>query len=151
MAELFDIIAARLVADTAAGGINEAVEGAVGGFHRGRAPEGAGYSRVHITKVTGIPIYTATTEYARRVFVQFTVFAKDAQGHPGESTEPGGKKAARLASRIVALFVDADETVADSAFIFSRLDRELPSNTEVDAANASNIYSEGCVMEMWTA
>lgn len=151
MAELFEIISTRLEADTASGGMNEAVEGAVGGFHRGKAPEGTGYCRVHVSRVTGIPVYTATTEYVRKVFVQFTVFAKDPQGLPGESAEAGGAKAARLARRVVALFADAAEGIADPAFVYSRLDREMASNTEVDAVNASDIYSEGCVMEMWTA
>lgn len=148
---IFDIIATRLAADTAAGGVNEPVEGAVGGFHRGRAPEGSGYARIHVKNVTGLPIHTATLEAARRNFIQFTTFAKDPQGLPGESAEPGGKKADRLNKRIQALFFDADEVVGDATYIYSRLDRELSSLTEVDAANGQAIYSEGCVLEMWTA
>jgi hypothetical protein len=150
MADLFDIISTRLIADVAAGGVSEPTEGAIGGFHRNIAPEGSGFPRIHVKNVTGLPIYTMTQEYVRRTFVQFTVFAKDPQGHPGESTEAGGKKAYRLNKRVQSLFFDADITVADQAFISSRLDRELPSSTETDTANGQSIYSEGCVIEMWT-
>ncbi len=153
MADLFDIISTRLNADTGAGGVNEPVEGAIGGFHRGRAPEGSGFPRIHIKNVTGLPIYTATEEYARRKFVQFTVFAKDPidVGLPDTSSEAGGAKAARLSAKVQSLFLDADEDVNDPTFVYSRLDRELASDTEVDTANGFDIYSEGCVLEMWTA
>lgn len=151
MADLFDIISTRLSADTIAGGVNEPVEGAVGGFHRNKAPEGTVYNRIHVKLVTGLPTYTVTTEYARERFVQFTVFTKDPQGLPGESTEPGGAKAARLSRRVQTLFFDADVAVGDPTFIYSRLERELSSSTEEDAANGQSIYSEGCILAMWTA
>lgn len=153
MAELFDIISDRLTDDTEAGGVNEPIEGAIGGFHRGKAPEGSRFPRVHVSKVTGLPTYTATDEYARRHFIQFTVFAKDPieTGIPDESDEPGGEKAARLSRRIQTLFLDADEELDDPEFVYSRLDRELFSSTEVDSVGGGDIYSEGCVMEMWTA
>lgn len=152
MADLFDIIAAKLAADTVPGGVNEPVHGATGGFHRNKAPEGSGYPRIHVKSLTGFPKYTMTQEAARQTFVQFTVFAKDPQGLPEESNEPGGARAARLNKRLQTLFFDADVAENDPAFIGSRLDRELPSATEQDAANtAQDIYSEGSVIGFWTA
>lgn len=151
MADLFEIISTRLSGDTIAGGVNEPIEGATGGFHRGKAPEKSTYPRVHVKVTLGLPIHTATKEVTRRNFVQFTTFAKDPQGLPGESAEPGGAKAARLNKRIQKLFFDSDEVVNDPAFNFCRLDRELPSDTERDAANGTDVFSEGCVLEMWTS
>jgi hypothetical protein len=151
MADLFSIISTRMNADTGAGGLNEPVEGAVGGFHRNQAPEGTPYNRIHVKLVTGLPTYTMTAEYARERFVQFTVFTKDPQGHPDESTEPGGKKALRLSERVQSLFFDADVLAGDSTFIGSRLERELSSTSEEDEANGQTIYSEGCILAMWTA
>jgi hypothetical protein len=151
MADLFTIISNRMAADTAAGGLNEPVEGATGGFHRGKAPEGSGYPRIHVKLLTGLPRHTMTAEFARARYVQFTTFAKDPQGHPGESTETGGAKAARLSNRVQSLFFDADVAENDPSFIGSRLDRELQSTTEEDSANGQTIYSEGCVLVMWTA
>lgn len=151
MADLFDIISTRLSADTGAGGVNEPVEGAVGGFHRNRAPEGTAYNRIHVKLVTSLPKYTVTAEYARECFVQFTTYTKDPQGLPGESTEPGGKKASRLSKRVQTLFFDADVAVADPTFVYSRLERELSSASEWDEASGQTIYSEGCILAMWTA
>lgn len=152
MADLFDIIAARLVDDTAAGGVNEPVNGATGGFHRNKAPEGSSYPRIHVKVLTGLPTYTMTQEAARKTFVQFTVFAKDPQGLPEESGEPGGKRASRLNKRLQSLFFDADIDEGDPSFIGSRLERELPSSSEQDAANtAQDVYSEGSVIGFWTA
>lgn len=140
-------------ADTSVGGLNEPVEGAVGGFHRVKPPEGTPYNRIHIKLVTGLPTHTMTVEYARERFVQFTVFTKDPQGLPEgeESVEPGGKKALRLSERVQSLFFDADIDVNDPNFIGSRLERELSSTFEEDAANGQTIYSEGCILAMWTA
>lgn len=151
MADLFDIISTRMNADVEEGGLNEPVEGAVGGFHRNQAPEGTPYNRIHVKLVTGLPTYTITAEYARERFVQFTVFTKDPQGLPEESSEPGGKKALRLSERVQSLFFDADIAVNDPNFIYSRLERELSSTSEADEANGQTIYSEGCILAMWTA
>lgn len=152
MADLFDIIAARLATDVDPGGVNEPVNGATGGFHRNVAPEGSTYPRIHVKSLTGLPTHTFTTEFARENLVQFTVFAKDPQGLPEESSEPGGARAYRLSKRVQSLFFDADIDVGDPTFISSRVDRELSAATEQDAANtAQNVYSEGCVISFWTA
>jgi hypothetical protein len=151
VADLFDIISAKLAADTGDSGVNEPDDGATGGFHRNKAPEGSTYPRIHVKLLTGLPTYTMTQEAARAVYVQFTTFAKDPQGLPGESSEPGAARAARLNKRVQTLFFDADKTANDPAFIGSRLERELPSSTEEDEANGQTIYSEGCVLKMWTA
>jgi hypothetical protein len=146
MNELAIAIVARMTADIAAGGLN-ASDGATGGFHRGKAPEGSSYPRIHFKPITGLPQYVMTNEAFRKYFIQFTTFAKD----PINSTDSGVAIASRLSKRIQTLFTDAAFSISGHELIYCRPERELPSATEQDQANGDDIYSEGIVIEIWTA
>jgi len=147
VAELHEIIATQLLQDTGAGGVNNPDTGATGGFHRNKAPQNATYHRIVITDVTGLPIYTFTQEAARRKFIRFMVYAVD----PLNSTETGTQVATRLNKRVQALFFDLDTTLGDSSLIYSRMEREISSDSEFDKAWNRDVYSEGCIMEFYTA
>lgn len=146
MADLFEIISTRLNADTNPGGVNEPDNGATAGFHRGRAPEGAGYDRVVIKDVTSLPVRTFAGPIGLRKFVQFMVYTVD----PANGGETGTGKCARLVKRIEVLFEAADAEIADPSLIGSFLDRELALGSEQDS-QGRDIYSAGCIFAFWTA
>lgn len=145
MVELMEIIGARLIADTGTDGVNESERGATAGFHNGDAPEGTGYDRVIVKHLTGLPRHTFTDEYARRRFVQFMVYTID----PANGGETATAKAARLNRRIQVLFSHKAEEINDPSLVSSLLESELPLDSTTDSSGRT-IYSEGCIMEMWT-
>ena len=145
MNELAIAIVARMQGDTGPGGLS-ASDGATGGFHRGKAPSDATYPRVHFKPLTGLPKYVTVGEAYRKAFIQFTTFAAD----PVNGGESGQSIASRLNKRIQALFTDAEFTIAGHELIYCRPERELPSDTSFDETRG-DIYSEGCVIEIWTA
>lgn len=142
-------VVARMQADTDPGGLNAADgSGALGGFHRGKAPEGATFPRIHFQFLTALPSYVTVGEAFRKIFVQLTVYSID----PPNGGEEGMATASRLNERTQALFTDpADMTITGHDLLFCRPQRELPSGTERDDDNQRDIYSEGCVIEIWTA
>src|SRR5688572_3720930 len=144
--ELATALTAAMQGDTIAGGLN-ASDGATGGFHRGKAPQdGATYPRIHFKPLTGFPKYVTVGEAYRKNFIQFTAFAVDVPN----ASESGAAKAARLSQRIQALFTDAQLAIAGHELIYCRPERELTSDTEFDSTRG-DVYSEGCVIEIWTA
>lgn len=145
MAELMEIIGARLSADTDPGGVNDPDDGATGGFHSGKAPQDAGYPRVVVKLVTGLPRHTLTQEGARQKFVQFMVYGTE----PMNGGETGTGKVTRLNKRVQFLFNHTDEEINDPLLLSSMLERELPQDVETDS-QGRDIYSEGCIFEMWT-
>jgi hypothetical protein len=143
-----DAIVLRMQNDTGAGGLN-ASDGATGGFHQGKAPEESLYPRVHFKTVTGIPHYVTVGEAYRALFVQFLVYASD----PINGGESGSVLSARLNARVQDLFTDPDGAlpIAGHELIYCRPERELSSATEFDQAVGRDVFSEGCVIEFWTA
>lgn len=150
MADVFTIIGTRLTADTVVGGVNEPEKGATAGFHRGQAPQNAGYPRVVIKDVTGLPVHTASSEQDREItirrFIQFMVYTADTIGN---TTETATARCSRLVKRLLKLFADADGVVGDSTFTFSRLDRQLPQQSEHNKSLNATVHSEGVIFEMW--
>lgn len=145
MADLFAIINTRLTGDTDPGGVNEPDSGATAGFHRGKAPEGAGYDRVIFKDVTGLPVRTLSSpDLTMRKFVQFMVYTVD----PANGGETGTGKCARLVKRIVTLFEQSDEAIGDPALRGAFLDRELSMDTDTDS-NGRDVYSAGVIFEFW--
>jgi len=145
VAELFEIIGTRLSGDTGTGGVNEPENGATAGFHRGKAPEDAGYDRVIIKDVTGLPVRTFEAPIGLREFVQFMVYTID----PVNGGETGTAKCARLVKRLISLFEAADEVIGDPLLRGCFLDRKLAMDTETDSSGR-DIYSAGCVFAFWT-
>ncbi len=145
MVELMEIIGARLTDDVEPGGVNEPELGATAGFHNGKAPENTGYDRVVVKHLTGLPRHTFTDEYARRCFIQFMVYTID----PANGGETGTAKATRLNKRIQYLFSHKAEEINDPSLVSSLLDSELALDSTEDSSGRT-IYSEGCIMEMWT-
>ena len=146
MNELAIALVATMTGDTIAGGLN-ATDGATGGFHRDKAPEGTTYPRVIFQFLTGLPQYVTVGEAYRKNFVKLTSYAKD----PVNGGESGPSIASRLNHRTQTLFTDAEFSITGHELIYCRPERELPSDTTQDAANGEDVYSEGCVIEIWTA
>jgi hypothetical protein len=140
-----------MTADNGAGGLS-ASDGASGGFHRGKAPEtqeteGTKYPRIVFQFLTGLPNYVTTGEAFRKNFVQFMTFAVD----PINGGESGVSIASRLNKRVQTRFTDAALVIPGHELIYCRPQRELSSDSEYDADHQRDIYSEGCIIEIWTA
>lgn len=145
MNEIATAMVAKMQADTDPGGLS-ASDGVLGGFHRGKAPEGTIYPRIVFKSLIGLPQYVTVGEAFRKTFVQFNIYATD----PVNGGEAGVETASRLNKRVQAIFTDPDLALAGLELIHCRIERELPSNTETDAATGSDVFSEGCVIEVWT-
>lgn len=154
MNELAIALVSEMQADTAPGGLN-AGNGATGGFHRGRPPEmkdsdavsdGPKYPRITFEFLTGLPKYVTTGEAFRKHLIKFTSYAVDGLTNGGES---GPGIASRLNKRVQDLFTDNDLSITGHDLLYCRPERELPADQETERNR--EIYSEACVIEIWTA
>ena len=146
MNELAIALVAFMTADTGAGGLS-ASDGATGGFHRIKAPEGSTYPRIVFQPLTALPSYVTVGDAYKKNFIQFRAHAKD----PVNGGESGPSIASRLSKRVQTLFTDADFSITGQELVYCRPERELASDTTQDQANGEDVYSEGCVIEIWTA
>ena len=136
-------------ADTDPGGMNEPENGAIGGVHKGVAPQNTAYPRYHFSEIDDDALYSFGGLVADHCFYALTAFAVD---DPIGGGREGSFTAGRLAERARSKFTDPNGlTVDGKTLLYCRYRNALAEGFDKDSTQDRYIYSKGMVLELWLA